>query len=207
MTASAHGTQRANAVLSCRTPTREAAKKTLRCVLVLILLVVSSQATAVYCISDYEVLYFVDLDKCFGSDLEITEQQHDDLVARKITIRGLIGEHRDRERAASEIPQQQATSSALVKDAQAYLTALGYQPGPIDGVLGPKTQAAIKAFQRDEGLTVNGQPSKGLLARLRDPVRAGRKTGATTQSTVGSTTKSTGSSIGSGSSTTRAESI
>ena len=84
--------------------------KTLRGVLVLVLLVVSSQAMAAYCISDYEVLYFLDLDKCFGNDLEITKQQHDDLVARKVTIRGLIGDRRVREGAASGLVFREETS-------------------------------------------------------------------------------------------------
>ena len=74
--------------------------------LVLVLLVVSSQAMAVYCISDYPVLYVTDLDKCFGNDLEITKQQHDDVLSYKITIEDLIDEHRDRERAARALSDQ-----------------------------------------------------------------------------------------------------
>ena len=30
----------------------------------------------------------------------------------------------------------------------------GYNPGPIDGVLGPETMAAVNAFQKDFNLTV-----------------------------------------------------
>lgn len=48
---------------------------------------------------------------------------------------------------------------------QAGLAALGYEPGPIDGLDGPKTQAAVKAFQAaqnavrdpDDQLVVNGR--------------------------------------------------
>lgn len=35
----------------------------------------------------------------------------------------------------------------LIKGTQQRLTALGYKPGPIDGEDGPKTQAAVRAFQ------------------------------------------------------------
>ena len=49
---------------------------------------------------------------------------------------------------------------------QARLTAAGYDTGGAEGVIGPKTVAAIEAYQRDSGLAVTGQPSAGLLAAL-----------------------------------------
>ena len=79
--------------------------RALRGVIVLVLLVVSSPAMAVYCVSGYGVPYIMDFDNCFGNDLEITEQQHDDLLGGKITREGLIGGYSDRERAASEIDE------------------------------------------------------------------------------------------------------
>lgn len=39
---------------------------------------------------------------------------------------------------------------------QRALTALGYQPGPADSVFGRKTISAVKAFQADRGLVVDG---------------------------------------------------
>jgi hypothetical protein len=39
---------------------------------------------------------------------------------------------------------------------QARLSNLGYQPGPVDGILGPLTEAAIMAFQVDSSLDVDG---------------------------------------------------
>lgn len=39
---------------------------------------------------------------------------------------------------------------------QERLTALGYAPGPIDGAYGPTTAAAVRAFQRDRQLEVDG---------------------------------------------------
>lgn len=56
---------------------------------------------------------------------------------------------------------------ATVSDLQLRLKTLGYDPGPADGELGPKTRAAIRAYQRDEGLKADGRVSANLLEQLR----------------------------------------
>jgi uncharacterized protein (TIGR02594 family) len=43
-----------------------------------------------------------------------------------------------------------------VRDIQQRLAALGYTPGPIDGIWGRQTQAAVRRFQEQHGLTVDG---------------------------------------------------
>ncbi|MFQ6553671.1 lytic murein transglycosylase [Aestuariibius insulae] len=52
------------------------------------------------------------------------------------------------------------------RDLQRRLTAAGYDTGGTDGVIGPKSEAAIRAYQQAAGLPVNGQPSASLLRRL-----------------------------------------
>ena len=42
----------------------------------------------------------------------------------------------------------------------------GYDPGPIDGLMGRRTANAIRAFQRDHGLAVNGMPSRTVYEML-----------------------------------------
>lgn len=49
-----------------------------------------------------------------------------------------------------------AISGLSVNDVQRALKNAGFNPGTIDGKLGPKTVAAIKQFQRTEGLSADG---------------------------------------------------
>jgi N-acetylmuramoyl-L-alanine amidase len=50
---------------------------------------------------------------------------------------------------------------------QARLNNLGYDCGRVDGVSGPRTQAAIRTFQKDHGLEVNGIPGPKTQAALK----------------------------------------
>lgn len=59
------------------------------------------------------------------------------------------------------VPAQQPTLSRgsqgpAVRVLQESLTTLGYNPGPVDGIFGPLTEAAVKAFQTDRKITVDG---------------------------------------------------
>src|SRR5260370_15714539 len=51
---------------------------------------------------------------------------------------------------------------ATVREVQAELQRRGYDVGPIDGRLGPRTQTAIREFEQQNGLPVDGQPSASL---------------------------------------------
>ena len=55
-----------------------------------------------------------------------------------------------------------------ISEIQQRLEALGYDPGPVDGLMGERTGEAIAAFQQDRGLRADGQASADLLGRLRD---------------------------------------
>ncbi|MFA4900865.1 MAG: peptidoglycan-binding domain-containing protein [Brevundimonas sp.] len=53
-----------------------------------------------------------------------------------------------------------------VADTQRALVRLGYDPGPVDGIAGPRTRAAIVAFQRAHGLTPYGVVGPLTRAKL-----------------------------------------
>jgi uncharacterized protein (TIGR02594 family) len=55
---------------------------------------------------------------------------------------------------------------ALFVALQQALRQRGYDPGPIDGVRGPKTSAAIRAFQRAHRLSIDGIAGPMTLSRL-----------------------------------------
>ena len=49
---------------------------------------------------------------------------------------------------------------------QTRLTALGYDTGGIDGIIGPNTRAALRRWQRDHNAVVDGYVNRALLERL-----------------------------------------
>lgn len=55
----------------------------------------------------------------------------------------------------------------LVRNVQQELNERGYDAGPADGAFGPKTRTAIRTYQSDAGLAVDGEADEELLARLR----------------------------------------
>jgi len=46
--------------------------------------------------------------------------------------------------------------SDLVREVQRRLRELGFRPGPVDGLFGPRTERAVRSFQRSSGLGVDG---------------------------------------------------
>ena len=88
----------------------------------------------------------------------------------------------DKQRSSQSSEQQSAPSSDqraqagqsqgasqdqdAVKQAQEQLSAMGHDAGPADGVMGPKTQAALKEFQESKGLQASGQLDSQTLAAL-----------------------------------------
>jgi hypothetical protein len=54
-----------------------------------------------------------------------------------------------------------------MREAQALLKAAGYDPGPADGLMGPKTRTAIASFGEAHGVELTPEPQLKLLEALR----------------------------------------
>ena len=70
--------------------------------------------------------------------------------------------------SGADTPQneQQPPPKSLVFHVQVLLKQRGYDPGPIDGIVGAKTKQSIQEFQSAANLVPDGLVTKELLKRL-----------------------------------------
>ena len=61
-----------------------------------------------------------------------------------------------------------AIQTKELKCVQLALTRLGYNPGKADGWFGKKTARAVMEFQKDNDLTVDGDPGRNTIAKMID---------------------------------------
>jgi len=75
-------------------------------------------------------------------------------------------------------------SKELIREVQYLLGKLGYSPGKVDGQMGGKTRRAVRSFQQDQGLSINGKLTAELLTQLEDRLvqKQSPKPATTTQS-------------------------
>jgi peptidoglycan hydrolase-like protein with peptidoglycan-binding domain len=66
----------------------------------------------------------------------------------------------------SLMPRASAADRDDIKKAQETLRDKGYDPGPIDGVLGPQTRGAISQYQKSENLPVTGHLDAQTAGKL-----------------------------------------
>jgi peptidoglycan hydrolase-like protein with peptidoglycan-binding domain len=64
--------------------------------------------------------------------------------------------------------------SDRVREIQRRLRKLGYATGPVDGIYGRRTRAAVAWFQRKHGLTVDGRTTPATVGHLRERTGASR---------------------------------
>ena len=85
-----------------------------------------------------------------------------------------------------------SNTSSLVRDAQDALQKKGYDVGQIDGVMGPKTSAALREFQQAQGLSASGSLDQQTLSALdvQSDARSGNRVAPDAKS--GGTTSSSG---------------
>lgn len=84
-----------------------------------------------------------------------------------------VGESSEKRSGAAygeETSGQQITARELsaeqVRQLQEALKESGIDPGPVDGIAGPKTQQAIRDFQQEQGLASTGELDQEVLEAL-----------------------------------------
>lgn len=100
-------------------------------------------------------------------------------AAQKLRLHG----ERTEVRVAQDSPLSESRS--VVRQVQAYLRLLGYDPGAVDGMRGGATIEALKAFQRDAGLAPDGRPTPQALRILKQAMGAGQNVSPAVPSTSG----------------------
>ena len=68
--------------------------------------------------------------------------------------------------ARREGPRVSSPASQEVMGMQQALKDKGFDPGPIDGTLGPRTTSALKEYQKSENVTITGKMDRDTAAKL-----------------------------------------
>jgi peptidoglycan hydrolase-like protein with peptidoglycan-binding domain len=74
------------------------------------------------------------------------------------------------EGAGKQAADPSARAQDVIRATQNWLRALGYQPGPSNGILTEETRNAIRAFESSAGLAPRGRISADIVKRLADSV-------------------------------------
>jgi len=104
----------------------------------------------------------------------IMAYQHDNKLpitgesSGKILKSMILGSSSDESAIPAGSSQLSAESAALVKSIQKTLGKLGYDAGPVDGLIGASTNAAIRKFEKDRKLPVKGRISGRLVRELKE---------------------------------------
>lgn len=72
----------------------------------------------------------------------------------------------------------EAPAGVVIIEIQQRLAAEGHDPGAIDGVWGPQTEAAVRDFQRANDMNATGQLDQETIAILLVPVETGTEEAA-----------------------------
>lgn len=67
---------------------------------------------------------------------------------------------------AGAVSYKQGSQGAAVSQIQTKLKNWGYYSGDVDGIYGSRTTAAVKSFQKSNGLTVDGIAGPATLAKM-----------------------------------------
>jgi peptidoglycan hydrolase-like protein with peptidoglycan-binding domain len=107
------------------------------------------------------------VDGRFGMKTEsaVKAFQHD----RRLTVDGIVGDFTwlNIDEADTSNPTiKRGSTGNPVRRAQKRLTLAGYDTGGVDGIFGATTEAAVKQFQGDQGLSQDGIVGAGTWERI-----------------------------------------
>lgn len=68
--------------------------------------------------------------------------------------------------ASATVQHESRASASVIKQVQQKLTAAGHDAGLADGIMGAKTQQALKDFQQAKGIEATGQLDQRTLGAL-----------------------------------------
>jgi peptidoglycan hydrolase-like protein with peptidoglycan-binding domain len=84
------------------------------------------------------------------------------------------------------------SDQSTVRQVQEQLKSAGFDPGPIDGQMGPQTQKALRDYQKSKGMKATGQLDQDTEQALLSGGASGATSGGSGSGATGSST--TGSS-------------
>ncbi len=99
------------------------------------------------------------MDKTKDKAVEIKDKTKEKFVEAKDKVKGAF----KRDKTDKDMDR---AGMGDVRTSQQALMDKGYHPGPIDGIHGPRTSAAVREYQTKEGLKVTGRLDTETTARL-----------------------------------------
>ncbi len=94
------------------------------------------------------------IDECINDFLEERDWEG---IAERFREYGYLRENHAEKLAAAYERYRVAVPNLDIRGGQAALLLLGFDPGPVDGMIGPRTRAALVAFQRKRRYAVTGK--------------------------------------------------
>lgn len=104
------------------------------------------------------------------TELDALAKEFEPMMGQDPELDALLLQHQKLATAPAADPAKPATAGAdpKIQKTQEQLKALGVDPGPIDGKMGPKTIAGVKAFQTMAGLKADGKVGPDTEKALAD---------------------------------------
>ena len=104
-----------------------------------------------------------------GQTVDTMEEETEDAIAIE-TVKGRTNQTAEavnEKTGQIDLSVVDLPNPQTIKEVQSILDHLGYEPGPIDGILGSRTEKAVKTFLNDQGILQNHKIDNNLILLLR----------------------------------------